>query len=386
MPCRSRNGVASALSRPALAVPLLVRASDRFDDDRWQPELFRECAREPSVLSDHPVDFPVTSEQELEADSEPMGGRVACADQANARDRASQAAHLVLVLAGLHGDVVAEPLGLLVRIRVTADVHEQRRVVDADALVVGEVEKLGEAERDQALPEHVLHGLAEAQIDAERERRDQLRHANLPRPLAACHRRSIPSNRRGRSEAAMDSCLCHGRIDGWKACARIPARRGEICRRRPGRRCRVRRGDGRRVVSRLVEHLNRGTNVPGMATKPDVTIPDAEPPAQLQIEDLEVGDGTEATPGSEVEVHYVGVAWSNGSQFDASWDRNDTFSFRLGAGQVISGWDDGVAGMRVGGRRRLTIPPHLGYGSRGAGGVIRPDETLVFVVDLLGVR
>jgi peptidylprolyl isomerase len=122
------------------------------------------------------------------------------------------------------------------------------------------------------------------------------------------------------------------------------------------------------------------------ATKPDVTVPGGEPPAQLQMEDLAVGEGAEAAAGSEVDVHYVGVSWSSGRQFDASWDRRDTFSFRLGAGQVISGWDQGVAGMRVGGRRRLTIPPDLAYGSRGAGGVIGPGETLVFVVDLVGVR
>jgi peptidylprolyl isomerase len=121
------------------------------------------------------------------------------------------------------------------------------------------------------------------------------------------------------------------------------------------------------------------------ATKPDVTIPDNDPPAELVVEDLTVGEGAEAVPGSTVTVHYVGVAWSNGRQFDASWDRNDTFAFGLGAGQVISGWDEGVAGMKVGGRRRLTIPPHKGYGSRGAGGVIAGGETLVFVVDLLGV-
>ena len=119
--------------------------------------------------------------------------------------------------------------------------------------------------------------------------------------------------------------------------------------------------------------------------KPEVTIPDTDPPADLVVDDLEVGDGNEATPGSTVEVHYVGVAWSTGKQFDASWDRNEPFSFRLGAGQVIAGWDRGVAGMRIGGRRRLTIPPDLGYGSRGAGGVIKGGETLVFVVDLLGV-
>ncbi|MEZ5145396.1 MAG: FKBP-type peptidyl-prolyl cis-trans isomerase, partial [Acidimicrobiales bacterium] len=106
---------------------------------------------------------------------------------------------------------------------------------------------------------------------------------------------------------------------------------------------------------------------------------------ELIVEDLVEGDGAEAVPGRPVEVHYVGVAWSTRKQFDASWDRNGTFSFGLGAGEVIAGWDQGVAGMKVGGRRRITIPPHLGYGKRGAGGVIGPNETLVFVVDLLAV-
>jgi peptidylprolyl isomerase len=120
--------------------------------------------------------------------------------------------------------------------------------------------------------------------------------------------------------------------------------------------------------------------------KPTVTIPDADAPSELVIDDLTVGTGDEATPGQNVEVHYVGVAWSNGKQFDASWDRTETFEFRLGRGQVISGWDQGVAGMKVGGRRRLTIPPSMGYGSQGAGGVIKGGETLVFVVDLINVR
>lgn len=122
------------------------------------------------------------------------------------------------------------------------------------------------------------------------------------------------------------------------------------------------------------------------ATKPDVQIPSGQPPVELEVEDLELGDGPEAAAGSDVDVHYVGVSWSSGRQFDASWDRRNTFSFRLGSGQVIAGWDQGVAGMRVGGRRRLTIPPVLAYGKAGAGGVIGPDETLVFVVDLVGVR
>jgi peptidylprolyl isomerase len=120
--------------------------------------------------------------------------------------------------------------------------------------------------------------------------------------------------------------------------------------------------------------------------KPHVYVPPGEtPPAQLEIEDLEVGTGDEATAGQQVEVHYVGVSWRTRKQFDASWDRGDTFRFGLGQGQVIKGWDDGVAGMRVGGRRRIVIPPALAYGKRGAGGVIGPDETLVFVVDLIGL-
>jgi peptidylprolyl isomerase len=120
--------------------------------------------------------------------------------------------------------------------------------------------------------------------------------------------------------------------------------------------------------------------------KPDVTIPDDSPPTELVVEDLVTGDGEEARPGQQVSVHYVGVAWSTAEQFDASWDRGEPFEFALGAGQVIAGWDQGVAGMRTGGRRRLSIPPHLGYGSRGAGGAIKGGETLVFVVDLLGTR
>jgi peptidylprolyl isomerase len=122
------------------------------------------------------------------------------------------------------------------------------------------------------------------------------------------------------------------------------------------------------------------------STKPNVTIPDSPPPTELDIEELEVGSGTEALSGANVTVHYVGVSWSTGDEFDASWNRGDPFSFSLGRGQVIPGWDQGVAGMKVGGRRRLTIPPSLGYGASGAGGVIKPNETLVFVVDLLEIN
>ena len=121
--------------------------------------------------------------------------------------------------------------------------------------------------------------------------------------------------------------------------------------------------------------------------KPQVDVPsDQSPSYQLELEDIEVGDGDEAVSGKVVEVHYVGVSWATGKQFDASWDRGDTFKFKLGKGQVIAGWDEGVQGMKVGGRRRITIPPHMAYGKRGAGNVIGPDETLVFVVDLVGVR
>lgn len=120
--------------------------------------------------------------------------------------------------------------------------------------------------------------------------------------------------------------------------------------------------------------------------KPEVEVPtDQAPSYQLEVEDITVGEGDEAVPGQVVEVHYVGVSWRTGKQFDASWDRGNTFKFGLGKGQVISGWDQGVGGMKVGGRRRITIPPNLAYGKRGAGGVIGPDETLVFVVDLIGV-
>jgi len=119
--------------------------------------------------------------------------------------------------------------------------------------------------------------------------------------------------------------------------------------------------------------------------KPEVTIPDGTPPGELLIEDETIGDGDEAVAGQNVSVHYVGVSWSTGEQFDASWDRMEPFQFGLGRRQVIQGWDDGVQGMKVGGRRRLTIPPEMGYGAAGAGGVIGPNETLVFVVDLLAV-
>jgi peptidylprolyl isomerase len=122
-----------------------------------------------------------------------------------------------------------------------------------------------------------------------------------------------------------------------------------------------------------------------LSAKPAVTVQtDTAPPAELVTHDLVEGDGAEISHGDTADVQYVGVSWSTGSEFDSSWDRGaQPFSFPVGAGRVIGGWDKGVQGMRAGGRRLLVIPPHLGYGSRGAGGVIGPDETLVFVVDAL---
>ncbi len=124
-----------------------------------------------------------------------------------------------------------------------------------------------------------------------------------------------------------------------------------------------------------------------VAAKPEFTIASGEaPPAELVIEDLVEGDGAVASAGDSVVMHYVGKAWSNGEQFDASWDRGQTFDFTLGAGMVIEGWDKGIEGMKVGGRRKLVIPADLAYGDNGAGGVIAPGETLVFVVDLVAVK
>ena len=119
--------------------------------------------------------------------------------------------------------------------------------------------------------------------------------------------------------------------------------------------------------------------------RPQIEKPEGDIPFDLGIEDLVVGEGSEAVAGTRVTVHYVGVAFRTGEEFDASWNRGEPFSFKLGKGQVIPGWDAGVQGMRVGGRRKLTIPSAMAYGARGAGGVIAPHEPLVFVVDLLSV-
>jgi len=122
-----------------------------------------------------------------------------------------------------------------------------------------------------------------------------------------------------------------------------------------------------------------------MSEKPHVYVPAGEaPPAELVIEEVEVGTGEEAKAGHNVEVHYAGNAWSTRQQFDSSWDRGETFTFRLGAGQVIGGWDQGVAGMKIGGRRRLVIPPSLGFGPT-ARGAVPANSTLVLDVELTAI-
>jgi peptidylprolyl isomerase len=121
-------------------------------------------------------------------------------------------------------------------------------------------------------------------------------------------------------------------------------------------------------------------------TKPDVTVPKGAPPKKLVVREIEEGSGEEAVAGDEVTVQYVGVDYKDGKEFDSSWSRDEPFTFTLGEGQVIPGWDQGVAGMKVGGRRELIIPPELAYGKTGQPPTIGPNETLVFVIDLLEVN
>ncbi len=120
--------------------------------------------------------------------------------------------------------------------------------------------------------------------------------------------------------------------------------------------------------------------------KPEVTVPEGPPPSKLETKDLQKGTGAVAKPGDQLAVNYVGVSYSTGKEFDNSFDRGEPFPFELGAGMVIPGWDQGLEGMKVGGRRRLTIPAKLGYGAQGQPPTIKPNETLVFVIDLLAAR
>ncbi len=121
-------------------------------------------------------------------------------------------------------------------------------------------------------------------------------------------------------------------------------------------------------------------------TKPEIDFPESGAPEELIVIDEIEGVGEAVERGDQITCHYVGVAFSTGEEFDASWNRGEPFSFQVGVGQVIRGWDEGLLGMKVGGRRRLEIPSHLAYGERGAGGAIGPNESLIFVVDLLHVR
>lgn len=121
-------------------------------------------------------------------------------------------------------------------------------------------------------------------------------------------------------------------------------------------------------------------------SKPEIDFPGDIAPTDLVIEDLVVGNGAAAKAGDSISAHYVGVAHSTGEEFDASWNRGSPLDFTLGVGQVIKGWDAGIVGMKVGGRRKLSIPAALAYGDRGAGGAIKPGEALIFVVDLVDVH
>ncbi|MCX5205449.1 FKBP-type peptidyl-prolyl cis-trans isomerase [Streptomyces sp. NBC_00237] len=120
-------------------------------------------------------------------------------------------------------------------------------------------------------------------------------------------------------------------------------------------------------------------------TKPTIELPEGDAPQELTVRDLVVGDGPEAKPGRVVRVHYVGVTFETGREFDASWDRGEPFKFAVGGGRVIKGWDRGLRGMKVGGRREIVIPPRLGYGKQSPSPLIPAGSTLVFVVDLLSV-
>jgi peptidylprolyl isomerase len=125
---------------------------------------------------------------------------------------------------------------------------------------------------------------------------------------------------------------------------------------------------------------------PAEKTKPKVTVPTGAPPKKLEIIELEAGSGPEAKSGDNITVQYVGVSYKSGEEFDSSWSRNEPFPFTLGTGEVIPGWDQGVEGMKAGGRRELVIPPELAYGEAGSPPAIGPNETLVFVIDLLAVK
>ena len=129
-----------------------------------------------------------------------------------------------------------------------------------------------------------------------------------------------------------------------------------------------------------------GGDLTDTSTKPEIEVPDGPPPEELVVEDIVEGDGQEAKAGDSVTVNYVGVDYETGEQFDASWDSGQELPFQIGSGQVIPGWDQGVEGMKVGGRRQLIIPPDLAYGPQGQPPDIGPNATLVFVIDLTAIQ
>ncbi|MDX6674716.1 MAG: hypothetical protein QOH11_2134 [Solirubrobacteraceae bacterium] len=150
-------------------------------------------------------------------------------------------------------------------------------------------------------------------------------------------------------------------------------------------------GNDKSATSTAAGPATATTPAPGagagqLQTKPKVTVPSGKPPTKLVSKDIVTGTGATAQPGDTVSVHYVGVSYANKKQFDASWDRHQPFTFQLGGGMVIPGWDQGVVGMKVNGRRELIIPPDLGYGAQGQPPAIAPNDTLVFVIDLLRVQ
>jgi FKBP-type peptidyl-prolyl cis-trans isomerase len=139
------------------------------------------------------------------------------------------------------------------------------------------------------------------------------------------------------------------------------------------------------LVGRSGDSGGETTSVADTGPKPTVDVPEGPAPTELVVKDLKTGDGAEAKSGDQVSVQYVGVLYDGGKEFDSSWDHGQPFSFQLGSGQVIPGWDQGVAGMKVGGRRELIIPPELAYGKQGQPPTIPGSATLVFVIDLVSV-
>lgn len=139
------------------------------------------------------------------------------------------------------------------------------------------------------------------------------------------------------------------------------------------------------LIARAGDDPDDGSTTAEAASKPEVAVPEGPPPSELQIEDLEEGEGDAAQAGDRVSVHYVGVDFSSGDEFDSSYERGQPLQLEIGGGQVIPGWEQGLEGMKVGGRRQLVIPPELAYGPEGQPPDIAPNATLVFVIDLVSI-